>query len=498
MMDGAGVGESAPDERQAGLALLERLESHPALAEVAPDLRAVFRQTLDREPPLRVLQVLANDIEVGWLVDANDIWLFQYSPYWAAHPDAFDLSPVLSRVQLTHLDRSTLRPVQWFFDNLLPEEELRQVLATEARLEAADAFGLLRYYGAESAGALVLRPVGAPAAEPGLRELTPEALHQRILDLPRAPLTKEAPKRMSLAGAQHKMVLVVAEGVLYEPLPGTPSTHILKPNSLSPHYPATVINEYFAMRLARKLGLAVPEVRRIYVPEPAYIVARFDRTAGSLDPDAGSAQVNRRHAIDTCQLLGTSRVFKYEQASLETLATALERVRSRAPARRQLFMWLVFNVLIGNADNHLKNLSFIVSPLGVELAPAYDLLSTAVYDTRGYAGERAAWPHTPLALPIPGATTFAQVTRDGLIEAGVALGLGRPMAQRVLGAMLQSVEARTTQLLAEIDAQYDRRRPEGVFSAALANDVTKGAERNLLRAIWHIVIRDMLVQLAEA
>jgi serine/threonine-protein kinase HipA len=156
------------------------------------------------------------------------------------------------------------------------------------------------------------------------------------------------------------------------------------------------------------------------------------------------------------------------------------------------------NVLIGNADNHLKNLSFIVSPSGVELAPAYDLLSTAVYDTRGYAGDAAKWPHTPLALPVPGASTFAQVTKEGLIAAGVALGLGRPMTQRVLGAILQSAEARVAQVFDEIEAQYHQPEPGNAFAAARADDATKAGERQLLRAIRHIVIRDMLVQLASS
>ncbi|HEY5581034.1 MAG TPA: hypothetical protein VIK56_07710 [Rhodoferax sp.] len=51
-------------------------------------------------------------------------------------------------------------------------------------------------------------------------------------------MTQAAPKRMSLAGAQHKMIVVRGGNELFEPLPGTPSTHILKPNSLSPHYPS--------------------------------------------------------------------------------------------------------------------------------------------------------------------------------------------------------------------------------------------------------------------
>ncbi len=48
------------------------------------------------------------------------------------------------------------------------------------------------------------------------------------------------------------------------------------------------------MRLARRLGLEVPDVHRRYVPSPVYLIDRFDRLAGP-----GGWQ--RRHAIDACQ-----------------------------------------------------------------------------------------------------------------------------------------------------------------------------------------------------
>src|SRR5208283_2238955 len=54
------------------------------------------------------------------------------------------------------VDSSSKRSVQWYFDNLLPEESARDLLAKEAKIDVADAFGLLAYYGAESAGSLTL------------------------------------------------------------------------------------------------------------------------------------------------------------------------------------------------------------------------------------------------------------------------------------------------------------------------------------------------------
>lgn len=200
----------------------------------------------------RQLQVQINGQLVGSLFDQNNVWGFQYAESWLQQPRPFALSPALPLGPELLLDGATLRPVQWFFDNLLPEERLREVIVKEEGVEAADAFGLLARLGSESAGALVLQPPGAPDAPQGAMELTREALSARIRNLPRASLTHQAPKRMSLAGAQHKMVVSFdpATGRLMEPLKGSPSTHILKPNSTADGFPHSVVNELFTMRLA--------------------------------------------------------------------------------------------------------------------------------------------------------------------------------------------------------------------------------------------------------
>ena len=168
---------------------------------------------------------------------------------------------------------------------------------------------------------------------------------------------------MAVAGAQHKLLVVYRGGKLYEPVGAEPSTHLLKPNHLSDDYPSSVINEYAILRLAEKLELGAPTVHRKYVPEPVYLIERFDR----FKDEQGNTQ--RRHVIDACQLLNKSRSFKNSSASLETLAACIDKCRNRASARLRLYRWLMFNVLIGNDDNHLKNISFMVSAEGIEVSP---------------------------------------------------------------------------------------------------------------------------------
>lgn len=430
----------------------------------------------------RTLDVFINERKVGTLREENDIWTLDYEPAWMHADDAFSLSPVLARSTPSHRDGASTRPVQWYFDNLLPEEGLRTVLSKEARISEADAFGLLEYFGAESAGSLVLRmPDSTTADTKGLRYLSDGDLHERILNLPRLSLNHDAPKHMSLAGAQHKLPVVYRDGSLYEPEQGEVSTHILKPDHQGEDFPGSVVNEYFVMRLAKALALNVPDVHRRYCPSPVYIVDRFDR----IHANGG---VRRRHMIDACQLLNKSRAFKYSEASVETLTEVLKYIRVKTTARLWLFQWLVFNALTGNGDNHLKNISFMVDGDGVSIAPGYDLLSTAVYTTRSFAHERATWPATDMAMSLPGARTFADVSRPILIDAGRMLGLAEETAKRELDRMTQHILPAADRLLDAIE----------VDNAALPPQLQPGLarERQVLRAIRHIILQEMATKLA--
>ena len=430
---------------------------------------------------MRALDVSLNGRKIGRLTEGDDLWQFDYEAAWMQSPDGFDISPGLPRSEASHRDGGTQRPVQWYFDNLLPEETIRETVAREARIQGDDAFALLEYLGAESAGSLVLLPPGQTAAAPrGLRPLADAALSKRIRDLPRATLASGAPKRMSAAGAQHKLLVVVQNGELFEPVGGEPSTHILKPDHPGGDYPASVVNEAFAMRLAATVLGDTPEVSRRYVPEPVYIVRRFDRHA---DQD-GATQ--RRHIIDACQLLNKPRGFKYRAASVQALADIVALCRNRARTRLRLFGWLVFNLLVGNDDNHLKNLSFLVSREGIELAPWYDLLSTATYRTGAMADHRADWPEVDLMIPLPGAGRFGAVTRVSVLEAGGVLGLPQRLAARELDRIGADM-AKAAPLLVEAMAA------ESAAAAGQGNPWLAG-ELRLMRTVQHLVLKEMLVR----
>jgi serine/threonine-protein kinase HipA len=296
-------------------------------------------------------------------------------------------------------------------------------------------------------------------------------------------LSTGAPKQMSAAGAQHKLLVVYRDGQLFEPMGGEPSTHILKPNHQSEDYAASVINEYAMQRLGAMLGLGSPPVYRRYVPEPVYFIERFDRFID----EHGVAQ--RRHVIDACQLLNKSRSFKYTSASLQTLADCVGQCRNRVAARLKLYRWLVFNVLIGNDDNHLKNISFMVSNQGIEVSPPYDMLCTAVYRTKAFADERDTWPDVKLMIELPGTLAFGQVTRQSVLEAGVALGLSNRISERELDSMVAVIPQALAMVRIGIETQnQDYSPPVKPFLAG---------EMRVLRAIEHLVVPFMLQRVAR-
>ena len=141
-------------------------------------------------------------------------------------------------------------------------------------------------------------------------------------------------------------------------------------------YQPSAINEFACMKLAKALKLPVPDVWLLRVPEPVYLIERYDRKviSGNIVP---------LHQIDGCQLLGHGSGWKYQRSaglvSLSKLVAALRELKVRASDMLQFQRWVMFNYLIGNADAHAKNISVLVDDKGYRLAPFYDLLCVRAY-----------------------------------------------------------------------------------------------------------------------
>jgi serine/threonine-protein kinase HipA len=275
-----------------------------------------------------------------------------------------------------------------FLSGLLPEGAVRSALARRWRLAENDVFGLLAIAGRDCAGAVAFVPEEKVTAEKGkgVRWLDESELEHLLDELPIHPLGDEPEQgiRISLAGAQEKLVMVLGQdGRVGLPRGDTPSTHIFKPSpSLRtrggrPAFPDLVVNEAFCLTLARQCGIeaAAPALRQVGTEE-ILVVERFDRRT-----EAG--RVLRLHQEDVCQALGIDPQRKYQADGGPSAADVIRLLRTRsARAAQDVLAFvdrLVLAITIGNADAHAKNYSLLLEHGTVRLAPAYDLICTAVY-----------------------------------------------------------------------------------------------------------------------
>lgn len=315
-----------------------------------------------------------------------------------------------------------------FLDGLLPEGEPRRAIAEQLDLNANDTFGLIRSLGLDCAGAIVIQPSDRPAPrQPTTTTALPlddQEIAKRVANLKSAPLGLTDRVRISLAGVQEKLLLTrTPEGSWGEPVDGTPSTHLLKPEIRD--FPETVENEAFCMRLARNLGIQTATVETVeYGGRKLLVVERFDRTV------TASGDVERIHQEDFCQVLSLSPKTKYQSEggpSLKQIATVLRQFASPDSLSRLLKAAFV-NVLVGNGDAHGKNFSVLHQRDGrIELTPLYDTLSTA-YSVDG-----------DLSMFINNVRKMAKVTAERLVNEAVSWGMREESARMTISELIGRV-----------------------------------------------------------
>lgn len=326
----------------------------------------------------RALSVWWGERIVGTLIiDPHGDLSFAYRADWIADNTASALSASLPKREEI-FKRRACRP---FFAGLLPEEDQRRAVALALGISKANDFALLHALGGDVAGALTLWPEGEapPTDQPHAKPepLGDNALVALLDALPDRPfLAGTDGLRLSLAGAQSKIPVVLVDGAIALPAPGQPTTHILKPPI--PRFPATTENEAFVMKLAAAIGLDVAPVEaRIVAGRPFLLIERYDRRR-ELD-----GRVARLHQEDFCQALGIPPENKYAAEGGPTFKIGFDLVRRVAtrPAVETLKLLdaAIFNVIVGNADAHGKNYSLLYAHEGTRLAPLYDLLCTVAY-----------------------------------------------------------------------------------------------------------------------
>jgi len=267
---------------------------------------------------------------------------------------------------------TTYKPTQTqllpFFSNVLPEGVMRDYLASRVGVNPVREFFLLAALGRDLPGAL------------SVRMMTDHADLDDKLPGDKTDHPENTALRFSLAGAQLKFsVIAEASGGLTIPASGMGGSWIIKlPSAQFEQVPE---NEYAMMEMARLLGMNVPETCLIPMesinglPEgvgkfgqQVFAIKRFDRSPEGLI-----------HTEDFAQIFGVYPHNKYQRASMRNIAHVLS-TEGEDEDLQELVRRLVFTMLIGNADMHLKNWSVIYRDRHkVSIAPAYDFVSTVPY-----------------------------------------------------------------------------------------------------------------------
>src|SRR5437660_1674183 len=213
----------------------------------------------------------------------------------------------------------------------------------------------------------------------------------------------ETALRFSLAGVQLKFSAVMeASGGLTIPAGGMGGSWVVK--LPSGRFASVPENEYTMMALARTVGIEVPRTELIDIRDiramPAAAVAMEGKALAVQRFDRGAAG-ETIHMEDFAQVFSLYPDDKYRHRSYANIAAVLW-AETGETGTYEFLRRLVFSVLIGNADMHLKNWSLLYPDRRTPvLSPAYDLVATLPYITRD-----------ELALTFGGSRSLSEITTD--------------------------------------------------------------------------------------
>ncbi|MDD5126458.1 type II toxin-antitoxin system HipA family toxin [Methylovulum sp.] len=311
------------------------------------------------------LNVWFEDQLVGYLWrNGHNVMAFRYSEEWLASGFPLSISLPLQNAAFSAQALIAHR----FFAHLLPEGQARERLCHRFRCPNTD-FDLLKTIGGECAGAISILPV---TEEPDLNQhyekLSAEAL-ERLISTRGASLANDCKPRLSLAGAQDKITVYLKHQDIYLPVKQSSSTHILKFEVSD--FKNVPLYEVYTTWLAKATGLNVIDMELRCLANASYTLSRrYDRLVGD--------KISRIHQEDFCQALGLQE--KYQRNETPSFAQCYRLLiqHSNNPTTdcEQLLRWQIFNLIAGNSDAHIKNISLLYSAAETRLAPFYDLVCT--------------------------------------------------------------------------------------------------------------------------
>ena len=343
-----------------------------------------------------------------------------------------------------------------FFEGLLPEGFARKSVASWIHAQEEDYLTILSVLGSECLGALRISEEKNESRMASYKLLSLDEVKALAKEGVSKSTEIVTSAHLSLTGASGKVGLYFDEANdrWYQPIGNAPSTHIVKQSHV--RLSGIVTNEQISLLTAKKLGIEIPESFILNTgsgkdSEILFATKRYDRMfLGSLQNNLdGIAKPNRLHQEDLAQALGIAGKDKYEIGDKQYLPEIFKLLRGYVsnPIKDQLKLWdiLIYDFLVGNTDNHIKNLSLLYSPnlREVKLAPAYDIISTTIYPGS----------NREMAIGIGGKRNIDQINEKDFLASASAAGLGKNIAGKHFDALANKFENALTETALELTAQ---------------------------------------------
>ena len=316
-------------------------------------------------------------IRVGTLSHDRGTVRFAYEPTWLEHPLSFAVDPDLSLGEGAYYPKPELGNFR-VFDDSAPDRWGQMLMKRREALQAKDEGrtartlyawdfligvqdptrqGALRYRRPGEQAFLADEALAAPPVtslrklEAVAREITNRRLDD--LDALRRWLAVLVAPGASLGGARPKASFTGLDGTLW----------IAKFPAYDDERDVGAW-ESLAHGLAQRSGIAVPPaaLQRFRGDFHTFCTNRFDRSAARRRFYASSMALLRKDHSEGTSYLELAE-FLHHRGARDFIAADLE----------QLYRRVVFNVAVGNRDDHLRNHGFILTPTGWRLAPAFDL-----------------------------------------------------------------------------------------------------------------------------
>lgn len=355
-------------------------------------------------------------------------------------------------------DTFSVRQTRCFFEGLLPEGFSRRALANWARVNEEDYLSIVEKLGQECLGAILIIEKGKQWDEGEYKKLSKAEVRKLAAEGATKTTAILMETHLSLTGASGKVGLYYDEpnDAWYLPTGKLASTHIVKQSHI--RLKGIVVNEQFCMRVAKKLGMDIPDTFIVDMgngndDEVLFATKRYDRQLDT-DPEAKNLpRPYRLHQEDFCQALGIFAADKYEHENESYMKRMFELVRnvSSNPLEDQikLWDWIVVNYLLGNTDCHLKNYSILYSydMKQIRLSPAYDIVCTIAYEST-----------KDMSFYIGGELDIRDITRDSFERAAKEIGIGHKLA-------MQHFDELASKFMPVVNETADEMMKEGYLEA---------------------------------